>query len=258
MLLTSTLACGGTDPSAAGSSGGESTATGGAETATGGAGVGTGGAGGSQVQTGGSPSAASPALLPWKLGNSWTYRVTASGAVTTKVTTIEAAELVGGSGPNQKLSAFRVVTRKGAGGMDQSVSWQALDGDRVVRYREQSFAAMTGALELEEHWAPSKLHIDSSPAHLVSGSTWLEQYEETKAPSGTPSTTASGSDVWTVVSAKQSVQVPAGTFDAVVLQKTGSGGTGAVKTYYYARGVGKVKEVGSSQIEELTNFTVSP
>ncbi len=192
-------------------------------------------------------------LLPWKTGNRWTYQVTEDGEVSTKETTVGDEEPVGGSGPSSGLTAFKVVTKK-KDGADQTVSWQAVDGDRVVRYREQSFSAGTSTLELEEHWDPHKLHIDWSPEHTEVGATWLEEYEETKLPVGDTASTSSRRDRWTVLANDEELTVGAGTFqNVVVFQKVGGD---TPKTYYYARGVGKLKETGG-QTEELVDYELA-
>jgi hypothetical protein len=192
-------------------------------------------------------------LLPWKPCNRWTYRVTAGGVVTMKVTSIEAAEPVRGGGPHAAVLANRVVTSKSSG-RDRTVSWQAVVGSRVSRFREQAFHAETGALELEEHWSPAKLHVSWAPEHVRAGASWLEVYEETKLPAGGTLRTAIARDRWTVLATDQAVTVPAGTFRAVVLQK--AGGSNA-KTYWYVPGVGKVKEEGG-QTEELVSYELAP
>jgi len=193
-------------------------------------------------------------VLPFVGGNSWTYRVTDNGEVTTKITTIgDAAEPVGGTGPHQDAMAFKVITKKGEDSMDQTISWQAPMGDKVIRYREQSFSASTGELELEEHWDPYKLHIDGSAEHRVAGAVWIEDYFETKIPTGKEPTTAEQRDPWTVDIPRQMVTVPAGTFEAIVFQKAGGS---SLKTYWYVPGVGKVKETGG-QTEELVSYHVA-
>ena len=193
-------------------------------------------------------------LLPWKTGNSWTYRVTSSSSSSTKVTTIGAEEPVGGDGPNSAVMANKVVTKKGDTGTDQSISWQADVGDKVIRYREQSFSASTGALELDEHWSPYKLHVDDSSAHLVLNASWLETYDETKLPTGVQPATSQQRDRWSVIAIGDKITVPAGTFYAVVFQKIGGNSS---KTYWYVPGVGKVKESGG-QLEELVSWQVAP
>lgn len=192
-------------------------------------------------------------LLPWREGNTWTYRVTNNGVVSMKTTVVGAEESVGGTGPNASKKAFKVTTTKGEN--DRTVSWQAVVGDRVVRYREQAFMQTSGALALEEHWAPHKIHVDGSDARTKAGASWTETFEETKTlPDGT-ATTATVSDSWIVDGVNVEVKVPAGTFRAVVLQK--SGGSGSTKTYWYVPGIGKVKETGG-QIEELVSYKVAP
>ena len=198
--------------------------------------------------------AAEGAMLPWKTGNTWTYVVNDEGVASMKATTIGSMEPVGGTGPNKDVQAFKVVTAKGA--MDQTISWQVPMGESVIRYREQSFSASTGQLELEEHWDPYKLHIDGTAEHLVGGTTWLLIYQETKLPIGGTPEMHEAHDRWTILSACASVTVPAGTFTAVHLQKVSASG-GSAKTYWYVPGVGKVKESGG-QLEELISYSLAP
>lgn len=204
-------------------------------------------------EAGGAGPAASGSLLPWAVGNRWTYQVTEDGEVSTKVNTIGEQEPVGGEGPNADVVAYQVTTSK-KNGTDRTESWQAPDGDRIVRYRERSYSASTGELVLEEHWDPSKLHIDWSAEHLGEGATWIEEYEETKLPVGEAESQSTRRDRWTVRAVAESITVPAGRFDAVVFQKVGSD---TPKTYWYVPGVGKVKETGG-QTEELVEYELSP
>jgi hypothetical protein len=192
-------------------------------------------------------------LLPWAVGNNWTYRVTGSGAVTQKITTIQAEEVVGGSGPHADDMAFKVETSK-MDGTDKALSWQLDVNGKVERYREQSFSASSGALTLDEYWDPYKLHIDGTAEHTAANATWLEVYNETKVPVTGSSTTSEEHDRWAVDQADASVTVPAGTFDhAIVITKAGGSD---LKTYWYVRGVGKIKETGG-QTEELVSYTVA-
>jgi hypothetical protein len=209
--------------------------------------------GGGDGGGGSSPLPQGP-LLPWAVGNSWTYQVTKDGVVTLKTTNIGELEAVGGDGPNADAMAYHVTTAKGADANDHTESWQtqsADNPDRIVRYREQSFDATSGSLELDEHWEPEKLHVDGSPERTVKGATWLEAYTETKLVVGLSPTTHDVRERWTVLDDDATVEVPAGTFEHVIhLQKAGSG---SAKEYFYLRGVGKIKETGS-QTEELTEY----
>ncbi len=199
------------------------------------------------------------ALLPMATGHSWTYRVTQDGVVSTKVTTVLDAENVGGSGPYAATRAFKVETRKGMDSKDLTESWQApKDGDTnvVIRFRELSYGAMTGMLQLEEHWDPPRLHVDGSSAHTQTGVQWADSYKEIKIPAGMAAMSPSQqSDLWQVVEGDATVDVPAGHFEhAVHLKKISS--SSSVKEYWYLRGVGKLKETGA-QTEELVESRIT-
>lgn len=193
-------------------------------------------------------------LLPFAEGNSWVYRVTDGAAVEQKVNLVGPAEPIGGTGMFKDEIAFKCTTTK-QGGKDETISWQRPEGDRVVRYREQSFHAGNGALELEETWSPAKLRIDGSPERTTADASWYEEFEETKLPPGEVPSVSTKRDRWTVKAIGQTLTVPAGTFeDVVVVEKVG---VDALKTYYYKRGVGKLKETGG-QTEELVSYTLAP
>jgi len=214
---------------------------------TGGDGAGGDGSGGaaSELPTG--------PLLPWAVGNTWTYKVTKDGVSALKTTTIGELEPVGGEGPNAELMAYHVTTAKGTDLNDHTESWQGPSSDepeRIVRYREQSFDATSGKLELEEYWDPARLHVDGTAEHTATGASWLDSYSETKLPVGLTATTKESRDLWAVVSNDEAVEVPAGKFEhAIHLRKVG----GSTKEYWYLRGVGKLKETGT-QTEELTEY----
>lgn len=191
-------------------------------------------------------------LLPWAEGNTWTYKVTDdAGVVTEKVTTVLPLEKVGGVGPHSQLDANKVVTKK-SGGSDETHSWQAADGEKHVRYREISFDK-AGAPDLEEHWSPFKLRVDGSRERLNDADGWIETYQETKVRKGVADPAQERKDLWQVIKPSEPVEVPAGKFDAVVVQRTS--GSDNVKQYWFVRGVGKVKETGG-QTEELQSFSV--
>jgi hypothetical protein len=199
------------------------------------------------------------ALLPFAVGNSWTYNVTQDGESSNKTTTVMDAEPVGGTGPYAATKAFKVVTMKGTDAKDKTESWQGPRGGDthvVVRYRELSYGAMTGMLQLEEFWDPPRIHADGSDAHTMSNVMYVDAYKETKIPAGMAAMDpTSEADQWRVLDADASVDVPAGHFDHVIhLQKTG--GSDNSKEYWYLRGVGKLKESGS-QTELLVSYTVA-
>jgi hypothetical protein len=194
-------------------------------------------------------------LLPLATGNSWTFRVTDGDTVETKVQTVGEREPVGGSGPHASVLAFRVTTERGTDGSNETVSYQATVGSRVVRYREQAFNATTGDLDIEEYWDPYKLRVEQAEEFLEDGASFLETYDETKLVPGDEPTTATRSDRWTVLAAREMVTVPAGTFEALKVSRVSSS-QGAVKTYWFVENVGKVKEDGG-QLEELESYEVA-
>jgi hypothetical protein len=194
-------------------------------------------------------------LLPLATGNRWTYRVTDGDVVETKIQEVGEREPVGGSGPYADVMAFRMTTRRGVDGSNETVSWQDAAGSRVVRYREQAFNATSGDLDIEEYWDPYKLRVEQGEAFLETGASFLEAYDETKLVPGEEPTTATRSDRWTVLAADETVTVPAGTFQALKVNRVSSS-QGAVKTYWFVENVGKVKEDGG-QLEELETYEVA-
>ncbi len=60
-----------------------------------------------------------------------------------------------------------------------------------------------------------------------------------------------------VLSEHESITTEAGTFDCLQLQRhTISSGDSELKWYYYAKGVGKVREITGSKIEDLVSYTI--
>ena len=62
-------------------------------------------------------------------------------------------------------------------------------------------------------------------------------------------------ETWTVVSTAETVTVPAGTFTCLHLRRMATDDPQTQKDYWFARGVGKVKESGG-QLEELSKYTI--
>jgi hypothetical protein len=246
LLATGVLtlaACTNEEPSQGGSAGTGGAAGSGGAPSAGSAGTDSGGSGGDTSQ----------AWLPWKTGFKWTYRVITDTGTTEKTTTVQGLERVG-AGPHAAKQAFKVVTTK-SDGRDKTVSWQAVSGDKVLRFREQSYSASTGELTLDTYWDPYKLHVDGTAEHTRAEASWYEEYQETDEAPGAAPVTTTKKDRWLVEAVEQRVTVPAGTFEHVlVLTKAAAS---SQKTYYYVRGVGKIKETGG-QTEELVSYSVEP
>ena len=90
---------------------------------------------------------------------------------------------------------------------------------------------------------------------MVAGATWLETDQETKLPVGGTPSTMEVQDRWTVTAERQAVTVQGKSYEVLILTKTGAM---TQKTYWWARGIGKVKEIGVNQTEELLSWNVAP
>jgi hypothetical protein len=255
---------GGSDPGM----GGNNQGTGGSNPGTGG--NNPGGAGG-QAQTGD--------LFPYKVGNRWEYDVheLLTGLKFTKVNTVVRMEMVGGKGPNATKMALRAETvKQDPISPDGTISWQAVEGSMVVRYREQTCKA--GSLKMmgdqimsctpseDDYWTPYRLRLDQMPdgKPLAMGLKWDETFMETKAvysyklnpnmPTIMESTSMP-TEKWEVVGMGVTATAPAGEFkNCVALKKTAA--SGMTKTYTFCPGVGKVIEEGSGQTEKLIKHSL--
>lgn len=194
-----------------------------------------------------SECAQSGRFMELAVGRSWTYKVTdtTSHTVSMKTQTVGAKEAVA-SHPG--IMAFKVTTTKPGG---TTTSWQEDLGTEVRRHAENDNA---GGTMTAEHYDPYRIRVDETAAHTMTGATWTSSYTEFVSTNGAAETTAAKVETWSVVSAEETVTVPAGTFCALHLHRTSTvdGAQGSTKDYWFVRDVGKVKETGDGQSEELT------
>jgi hypothetical protein len=189
--------------------------------------------------------------LPLVTGRSWSYRVTdLSGVVEDKTQAVGALEDVGGT--KAGVMAHRLTTTK-PGGM--VVSWQEDTGTGIRRHKELDQA---GSSQTTEVYNPYRIRVDETPAHLVVGAAWTEAYDEVVTDAAGITTTTAKTEQWQVLDDDEQLTVPAGTFCALRVQRisTTAAGAGSDKTYWFARNIGKLKETGENQTEELTAYTV--
>ena len=191
-------------------------------------------------------------LIPLETGASWRFRVTDLGtnAIETKIQTVGALEDVGGA--KAGTMAYRVTTQKQGGTV---ISWQEDTGDRILRHREQDGA---GGTQTDEVYDAYKLRVDESPAHTADNATWTEVYSEIVTDTSTNmTTTTSKTEDWTVEAVDELVTVPAGTFCAVRIHRISMATVGGSdKMYWFAPGVGKLRELTVDRVEELTEVTL--
>lgn len=198
------------------------------------------------------PDAALPRYEPWLLGAEWSYKITdpinPSNVALNRKTKVLREEDVGGF----FHAGTRALVVHIEGLTNTKDVYEAIDGDLDVRYRSIFYDAQGGTIFVDE-WEPYRLKLDESAGHTVPGAQWSETYTLTR----TYPTIGSGSSTrtmsWRVIATEESVTVIAGTFTCLHVRRVNSRGT--VQDYWYARGVGKVKETGTSQDEELMSFT---
>lgn len=190
--------------------------------------------------------------VPLVIGATWTYDTLDSSMMNpvnvVKTSTVEALEDVGER--KTGFTAYRVRTAK-SGTSGDVVSWQEDRCTSLVRHREQQYD-VNDMLLTDQFYVPSKLRVDESPEHLAVGATWTTAYTEVEVDPINGTRTVSKDEVWTVQALEESVTTTAGTFTCLKLHKATSGQ--AAKTYWFAKGVGKVQEMGE-QMETLTAYT---
>ena len=183
--------------------------------------------------------------LPMVTGATWTYQVTPLGLPPEQKTqTVMQVEEVPGK-PGQL--AYFVVTEKIDG---RTESWQEDRGNMIVRHREISYD-LAGTMNGVESYAPYKMRIDETAEHTAAAADFVLTYEETigaLAP-------VAKSEHWWVEAVDESVTVPAGTFPCLRLRRMGTEVGQSDKRFWFARGVGKIREEGD-QVEELMSYTL--
>jgi hypothetical protein len=183
--------------------------------------------------------------LPYEVGFTWTYRLTdlGTGERATKEQTIE---------PEMEHPDFGTVVVQVTGKISgETVSLVRREGDRILRFQQQDYDS-TGGLERTTTYDPPQIRIDESDEHIADGAEWDESYTETTVDSADVETVVETTDHWTVLAVDGECESPLGTFSCIRLRKTRTVGGVAEKEFHFARGVGKVREVGSNQLEELT------
>jgi hypothetical protein len=188
--------------------------------------------------------------LPLATGNSWSYVVTdqENDETSTKTQTVQEREPVPG---RDGIVAYRMRTENG--GL-ATVSWQDERDLEVIRYFEQSLD-FDGNVTVTESYEPHKLRVDQKPEHTAAGATYSQEYTETHVNMLDQLTTELvKQEQWTVEAVAEVVTVPAGTFECLRLRRSGDP-TQPIKTFFFARGIGKIRETGG-QIEELSSYQI--
>lgn len=186
---------------------------------------------------------------PRVVGSVWTYKMTDTTTNTSAVkqSTVEAFEDVGGA--HAGTFAYRVRIEKLGG---TTVAYESYVGDLAVRYA-QTDLDVNGATVDTQSQNPYRLKIDETPGHLVANATYSENFDVTTTDVNGTKTNAK-TENWQVVSTAESVTVPAGTYTTLHLRRTNPT-NGKSKDFWFVQGIGKVKETGGGQDEELMAYT---
>ncbi len=195
------------------------------------------------------PVAALPSTLwPLTTGSTWTYQITAdTRGVFEKTVTVEGPREVPDA-VGEAISVLSVEPYK------SERSWQLTGNGLAYRVREEDLT--DGALTTVTTWDPATIKnlVDPQPVGWSSSST-IHELERVMADG-----TVKEKDrtyVWTVLAVDESVTVPAGTFQALKVQRSRPDKTDKVRTYWLVPGVGKVREDGE-RLEELVRYEVKP
>ena len=193
---------------------------------------------------------------PWTVGSTWSYQITdTQGVIPTTgnlMTTIMPMADVGS--PNAGKTAFLVHVEKLQGYKDVL---ETFTGDFDIRYKT-SYYDQSNALTEVDVDQPYRLKLDESLAHVAAGAHYSETFTETVTKTGLAPATKQKTENWTVVATDETLTVIAGTFTCLHLQRVNPAKPTVVMNYWYARGVGKLKETGGSTSEELMSYSIAP
>jgi hypothetical protein len=192
------------------------------------------------MSCGGGASSGEHDYFPLSLGASWTYSVTGQGTKTQRVMSTTTLDGIG--------EVFMLETSKPDG--DRTVSYQQIAGNDVVRYQEEIHRL--GNYDGKEVYVPYKLRV--SNAFSLPGERRQESYHEQDYDLNDQLVVdLVKNEAWTV-EAVETITVPAGTFDGAMRVRRTSQNSASDKTYWFLDGVGKLKESGAGQTEELTSY----
>jgi hypothetical protein len=186
-------------------------------------------------------------LMPLAIGYSWTYEESGGPIPGTITKTVVGSEDFSG----QETLVWETVQTNSP--VTKRANWRD-DGLRVTRLRQERYGPgdlFLDAREYEPGFLRIERTLDQVGAELTERHTRLE-YDA----AGNLVRSVSKLYNWRVEAVDETVRVPAGEFLTVRVRRTDVD-QGSNKTYWYARGVGKVKEVGPLETEALAEFDVS-
>jgi hypothetical protein len=183
--------------------------------------------------------------LPYQAGFTWTYQITdlVSGVRENKEQHLE---------PEMEHAEFGSVMTQVTGKLNGStVSLVRKENDRVLRFQQED-RDTADAVVRTTTYEPPEIRIDESAERTMAGAEWDESYTETIEDPVAGTTVIPTVDHWVVLGVDEACESPLGTFSCIRLRRTRTMGGIAEKEFHFARGIGKVREIGANQLEELT------
>jgi hypothetical protein len=176
-------------------------------------------------------------IFPIAVGNRWEYRLQdTDGEIGTKIQTVTSTTEGG--------FVFKTVR-----GDRETYSVQQVDAEgRLVRISEHS--TFLGEVVEKMTFTPHDIRVDVDSIEL--GGTYSQTYLEDHDPSD-GIVDVEKTQTFTVDAVDELITVPAGSFRTVRIRRNTV--NGVIKIYWYAIGVGKVKEAGG-QLEELVSSAI--
>jgi hypothetical protein len=200
----------------------------------------------------GPPMTTSGPYQPLTVGSTWTYRVDDQGFQYDKTSTVESLEDMGGA--KAGTTGYRVRENVKSA---MQLTWYDQSGTEVRRHHDQFFDDQNRMLS-DEWYSPFMLRVDEAPEHMQMGAAWSIDFVNTKTTSDKPTAMLNHTESWKVDGVDVVVGVPAGSFYSLQVTRTDVG-DGAVKTMWFVKGVGKVKELtNAGHLEELTSYNIAP
>jgi hypothetical protein len=206
------------------------------------------------------PSGGSDAVdyFPLAVGARWTYKnVDAAGVETTLVKEIDRCEEVAfvdcDSGLDRDETTYVQVTTGGGADPDEANTLYLEETeDGIVRVKQDFIQA--DVLDHYVTYSPYFMRLFNGPY----GDDRVETYDHERCEydvAGVDPPTQTHRSYLHRVLGHEGVTVPAGSYDALVIERIDQSDADT-KRYYWAPGVGKVKEeaVGSTEVEELVEF----
>jgi hypothetical protein len=190
---------------------------------------------------------------PWKVGSTWSYKFTdptgAKPPATGRITSIGAMEDVGGLHAGQMAFKVNIQTLGGS-----KIVWEVPSGDLDIRYKTAYYDA-NGVMTETDVEQPYRLKLDEGIAHTMTNATFSETFTENVAKVGMAPSSKNETLQWKVISDNESLTVIAGPYTKVLHVQRYNAAKPETVDYWYARGVGKLKESGGNNDEELESYT---